>query len=239
MATARHDSHHSLFQKPVWTSEANSLENLRKGDHVWCHARGYKNAIQHHGIFDGTGGVYHYDTVEVDEHDQYKVDRYYIYQNCSTCTSMLSQREKAGLPSTGVRFNCLRCFSHGKNVYRCEYEASIAGLLYRETGSRSTRACNRSGEEVVRVAKWFHKNDKFGKYDLMSCNCEDFARWCKIGKLGSKQVTRVEFLVGVLEVSVVGSSLTYVPAYVSLKAIRKLHEHKLKKLGNLIEKPLL
>jgi hypothetical protein len=42
-------------------------------------------------------------------------------------------------------------------------------------------------EEIVRRARRF-VNELRGKYDLLSLNCEHFARWCATGKLESEQV---------------------------------------------------
>jgi hypothetical protein len=42
-------------------------------------------------------------------------------------------------------------------------------------------------EEIVRRARRF-VNELLGKYDLLSFNCEHFARWCATGEPESKQV---------------------------------------------------
>ena len=168
-----------------------SEEDLKVGDHVWYHAEGYGKAIQHHGIWVGSG-VIHFDKKYVDD--------YYVYRGCQICSARRDRQRREGTGNRCVRLSCFRCFSHGRNVYRCEYGKSRVSQVVRETGSRST-SVSYPGYIVASVALGFYLSNSFGKYDVVRLNCEDFARWCKVRKLGSKQVYRGLVLTGTVSVT--------------------------------------
>jgi hypothetical protein len=201
-----------FFQKPVWTQEKGFVEELQKGAHVWCHVLKAAKGVQHHGIWDGSD-VYHFNKPGDD------IDVYYVGEKegrkCSRCESRRQERKDAGRGGESVRLSCVECFSHGSNVYVCKYDSGFLARMWRETGSRCTKPCLLSEDEVVTLARRFYDNNNFGKYEALTHNCEDFARFCKIEKLGCKQWTRAIFWTGLAEVSLV---------------VRKWPEHKLKKI---------
>jgi hypothetical protein len=55
-------------------------------------------------------------------------------------------------------------------------------------------------EEIVRRARRF-VNELRGEYDLLSFNCEHFARWCATGELESKQVRTGLAIAGTIAVT--------------------------------------
>ncbi|MDR1144287.1 MAG: lecithin retinol acyltransferase family protein [Spirochaetaceae bacterium] len=55
-------------------------------------------------------------------------------------------------------------------------------------------------EEIVRRARRF-VNELRGKYDLLSFNCEHFARWCATGELDSEQVKTGLVIAGTIAVT--------------------------------------
>ena len=64
-------------------------------------------------------------------------------------------------------------------------------MVTREAESRRMET-SAPGVLVTRRVRWFYDHDSdinhaFGRWELFSHNCEDFARFCKILKLGSKQ----------------------------------------------------
>jgi hypothetical protein len=61
-----------------------------------------------------------------------------------------------------------------------------------------------SPEEIVRRARGF-VNELRGKYDLLSLNCEHFARWCATGELESKQVKTGLVIAGTIAATAVAA----------------------------------
>ena len=70
-------------------------------------------------------------------------------------------------------------------------------------------------------------NRNFGRWELCSHNCEDFARFCKILKLGSKQAIRGVVSTVALAASIVrtigaGGVITLLSQHAKLKLILNL-----------------
>jgi hypothetical protein len=63
-----------------------------------------------------------------------------------------------------------------------------------------------SPEEIVRRARRF-VNELRGNYNLLSLNCEHFARWCATGELESKQVKKGVAIVGTIAATAVAAVL--------------------------------
>jgi hypothetical protein len=61
-------------------------------------------------------------------------------------------------------------------------------------------------EEIVRRVRRF-VNELRGKYDLLSLNCEHFARWCATGKLESEQVKTGLAIAGTIAATAVAAVL--------------------------------
>jgi hypothetical protein len=199
-----------------WLLMQNSFSDgdLKVGDHAWYHVVRYGKLIQHHGIWVGSG-VIHFDG----EHD----DDYYVYRGCQECSARRDRQRREGTGNRCVRLSCFRCFSHWRNVYRCEYGKSRVSQVVRETGSRST-SVSYPGYIVASVAWGFYLSNSFGNYDVVRLNCEDFTRWCKVRKLGSKQVYRGLVLTGTV------SATTSLVGWVYSSSPRRLHKDNLRRI---------
>ncbi|KAI8546155.1 hypothetical protein RHMOL_Rhmol07G0095400 [Rhododendron molle] len=81
-------------------------------------------------------------------------------------------------PGSGVAIICLDCFIDGGSLYRYEYGVSY----YLVRGGTHTREQSEPASTVIRRANYLLENG-FGKYDVVRNNCEDFALYCKTGKL--------------------------------------------------------
>ncbi|XVF42240.1 hypothetical protein PTKIN_Ptkin01aG0344900 [Pterospermum kingtungense] len=67
--------------------------------------------------------------------------------------------------------SCLDCFLEGEPVLFVDYGPSTA----------------KPAHEVIKTAYDFLENNDFGRYDMLTNNCEDFAVYCKTGRAFSSQ----------------------------------------------------
>ncbi|KAI3747090.1 hypothetical protein L6452_09535 [Arctium lappa] len=84
--------------------------------------------------------------------------------------------------ANGVVSSCLNCFLAGGGLYRFEYSVSRAVFLLKARGGTCTLAPSDPSETVVHRANYL-LNNGFGCYDVFKNNCEDFAIYCKTGRL--------------------------------------------------------
>ncbi|XVF42226.1 hypothetical protein PTKIN_Ptkin01aG0343500 [Pterospermum kingtungense] len=78
-------------------------------------------------------------------------------------------------------------FSNGAPLRLYQYETSSLVNMLKISGTCSTSKCL-SPETVVNNANELHKNNSFGRYDVVEKNCEHFATFCMTGTATSEQV---------------------------------------------------
>ena len=104
--------------------------------------------------------------------------------HCALCIERLARRAHGY-----VRLSCLNCWlleRPNRRSYRCEYGKGLVSMVTREAESRRMET-SAPGVLVTRRVRWFYDHDSdinhaFGRWELFSHNCEDFARFCKILK---------------------------------------------------------
>ncbi|MED6107573.1 hypothetical protein PIB30_015322 [Stylosanthes scabra] len=85
--------------------------------------------------------------------------------------------------ANGVVSSSLDCFLAGGDVCRYEHGVSRFYFFFRRThGGTCTFAASDDDEIVVHRAKYLLENG-FPSYDLFKNNCENFAVYCKTGKV--------------------------------------------------------
>ncbi|XP_052302434.1 protein LEAD-SENSITIVE 1 isoform X3 [Populus trichocarpa] len=90
----------------------------------------------------------------------------------------------------GVVETCLECFLDGG--FLCRYNYDVPRMILSITSHTMCPNCttterSKSGSEIVETAKEKLK-EGFGKYNLLSNNCEHFATFCSTGTAFSQQV---------------------------------------------------
>lgn len=90
----------------------------------------------------------------------------------------------------GVVETCLECFLDGG--FLCRYNYNVPRMILSITSHTMCPNCttterSKSGSEIVETAKEKLK-EGFGKYNLLSNNCEHFATFCSTGTAFSQQV---------------------------------------------------
>lgn len=148
---------------------------LNPGDHIY--APRYGGIYAHHGIYVGDEMVIHYT-----ENAENKTGSF--FSSVSSVSSHSSHRcPKCGDQSkaSGVISSCLDCFLSGCELYLFEYGVSrFTNLL--NPGGTCTCAQSDPADRVVDRAKSLLKNG-FGAYNLFFKNCENFAFFCKTGRV--------------------------------------------------------
>ena len=83
-------------------------------------------------------------------------------------------------PNSGVLRSCLDCFLGNGSLYRFTYGVSRSFFFAQVRGGTCSIAKSDPPEQVIHRALYLLQYG-FGKYDVLSNNCEDFARYCKTG----------------------------------------------------------
>ena len=151
---------------------------LRPGDNIYC----YRLIpvppfhFQHHGIYVGKpdAEVIHFDVLG---HDKYV---------------LIGKSSSASIIATD-----LDTFLKGSTLRLVAYNVSTVSKLLKEQGTTHT-VKSRNVDVVVETAEYYLEHpDEFGKYDLITNNCEHFAYHCKTGEhLIAGQSSRVVPFVG-------------------------------------------
>ncbi|KAF5815907.1 putative LRAT-like domain-containing protein [Helianthus annuus] len=168
-----------LFSQKIERSE------LKEGDHVYSWRK--ERLISHHGIFIGEGKIIHF----VNPKKKSTGNPYLApFRGFATSSDGSGKKEKTICPNSfcklekvagsGVRTSCIDCFVKKGSLCRYKYQASREFLLAKTVGGTCTTAESDPPEEVIYRATYLHENG-YGKYDLSSNNCEDFALYCKTG----------------------------------------------------------
>ncbi|KAL8528488.1 hypothetical protein ACS0TY_006060 [Phlomoides rotata] len=150
--------------------------NLEAGDHIYSWRTAF--SYSHHGIYVGGDKVVHFTQAQD--------------LSCSSLSSSVSNVSPTCLDfpdcgfkkgeSGGVTMSCLNCFMGNGSLYRFEYGVSKCVFIAKIRGGTCTTAKSDPPEAVIHRAAYLLHNG-FGKYDLFTNNCEDFALYCKTGLL--------------------------------------------------------
>ncbi|KAK6288875.1 hypothetical protein POUND7_000416 [Theobroma cacao] len=166
---------------------------FKPGDHIYGY-RGF-GSYSHHGIYVGEDCAIHFIPTESDG----------LSKQDPPCPKCGYQHNV----HLGVVKTCLDCFlSNGAlssdSLCLYQYEESELVKMLKRSGSCSSSKCL-PPQTVVNIANELHKENCFGRYDLVGNNCEDFSTFCKTGIRRSEQVLSVmnlpmmPFLAKVLE----------------------------------------
>lgn len=131
-----------------------------KGAHIFTFPSGYQRKLNHQGIYDGKGYVYHFDDSDP------ATDRQ--SERCEECKARGRDHRAAllqrGLGPTGLRKSCLYCFSNGRSIGLVKYEVGLLSRVCTAAIAPGTRTLRRSRqpEDVVRDAKEMYEDNGFG-----------------------------------------------------------------------------
>nr|XP_034908053.1 phospholipase A and acyltransferase 4-like [Populus alba]TKR71312.1 retinoic acid receptor responder protein 3-like [Populus alba] len=144
------------------------IGQIPEGLHIYVHRPGYT----HHGIYIGDGKVIHFVGPKAGP-----------TRACKKCG--FSRNTGHGVVET-----CLECFLHGGSL--CRYNYNVPRIRLRITFDATCPNCTtterwESGSQIVETAKEKLK-EGFGKYNLLSNNCEHFATFCSTGTAFCQQV---------------------------------------------------
>ncbi|XP_059285402.1 protein LEAD-SENSITIVE 1-like [Lycium ferocissimum] len=153
-------------------------------------------AYSHHGIYVGDSKVVHYT-------QQNSVSGEPILSSAPfKCSSASSANVGLGtevsttcsIPEcvfqqkrSGVVLSCLNCFLGGGQLYRFEYGVNTSFLLTRIRGGTCTTAQSDPPEDVIHRALYLLQ-EGFGSYHAFMNNCEDFALYCKTGRVDQEAI---------------------------------------------------
>ncbi|XP_057789103.1 protein LEAD-SENSITIVE 1-like [Salvia miltiorrhiza] len=171
--------------------------DLEAGDHIYTW-RTPVFAYSHHGIYIGGDKVVHFT-----QHQNLSSGDSTSFRFSSSITDVTA--DCLDFPDCGFRkhtsgvvMSCLNCFLGDGSLYRFEYGVSPVVLITRLRSGTCTTAKSDPPEDVIHRAMHLLQHG-FGKYDVFSNNCEDFALYCKTelvvctqrGSGGSGQVSSV------------------------------------------------
>ncbi|GAV90701.1 LRAT domain-containing protein [Cephalotus follicularis] len=169
---------------PSHTIVAIAKKDLKPGDHIfaWRVIRAYS----HHGIYVGDGQVIHFTTPQeaLDEIAKEYPDSLIVDENpkskpCERCGYIVG-----GSPGIGVMKTCIEHFAKTYHLY--QYNVSWLEVLLRPRGT----CCPYKSKPLEDAVKTAYAKLKtgFGKYNLLTNNCEHFATFCRTGRKFSGQV---------------------------------------------------
>ncbi|KAL3652154.1 hypothetical protein CASFOL_001835 [Castilleja foliolosa] len=154
--------------------------DLEAGDHIYTWRTAF--TYSHHGIYMGENKVVHFTK---DRHSS-PSDSSGPYFSSSGSYNGIACLDTPDCGFTkdgfGVIISCLNCFLGNGSLYRFEYGVSTLTFLAKFRGGTCTTAEPDPSETVVHRAMYLLHNG-FGNYDLFTNNCEDFALYCKTGRL--------------------------------------------------------
>ncbi|KAL8517058.1 hypothetical protein ACS0TY_015334 [Phlomoides rotata] len=137
--------------------------DVQAGDHIYTWRACFIYA--HHGIYAGQGKVVHFNSRTLKSRPK-----------CSVCSG-------SGKGESGVIESCLQCFMQKGSLYRYKYGARKRVYFAQIRGGTCTTQISDDPATVIHRAMYLLNINGFGKYNLLQKNCEDFAIYCKTGKL--------------------------------------------------------
>ncbi|KAL3812930.1 hypothetical protein ACJIZ3_014198 [Penstemon smallii] len=183
------------------------------GDHIYSWRTSF--LYSHHGIFFGENIVIHFTnddpTIKSKSNDRSSFITCTSSTPSITCTStcaITKLQTTCSYPKycgfrkqdSGVKISCLDCFLGNGSLYLYQYDVAWYYLIAKIRGGTCTTAKSDPPEIVFRRAMYLLLDHGFGEFDLLENNCEDFALYCKTGRLlysrgervgGSGQVSSV------------------------------------------------
>ncbi|GLT57711.1 hypothetical protein SLA2020_306630 [Shorea laevis] len=124
------------------------------------------------GIYDGEGNVIQFTSAGS------------AFSSSSASSAAGNPCPRCGFHSglSGVISTCVDCFVYDDGLCLFEYDVSIPYFLAKVRGGTCSIASSDSREVVLQRARYLLKNG-FGNYSLFGKNCEDFAIYCKTGRI--------------------------------------------------------
>ncbi|GAV74188.1 LRAT domain-containing protein [Cephalotus follicularis] len=172
---------------PSHTTVAIAKKDLKPGDHIF--AWRVLGLYSHHGIYVGDGQVIHFTTPQdvLDEIAKENpgslivegLDKKTKSKRCERCGYIVG-----GSPGIGVMKTCIEHFAKTFHLYK--YDVSWIRFWL----SRRGTCCpykSKPLEDAVKTA-YAKLRTGFGKYNLLTNNCEHFATFCRTGRKFSGQV---------------------------------------------------
>ncbi|GLT77618.1 hypothetical protein SLA2020_491860 [Shorea laevis] len=168
-----------------------SKDELKPGDHIysWRHAYIYA----HHGIYVGEGKVIHFTRGSGTQGGGQEIgsgtflDRAIFSSSPSHDSSNPCPQCGDQSRLDGVISSCIDCFLAGGDLDLFEYDVSPVFFLAKARGGTCTLASSDSRENVLHRAHYLLEKG-FGVYHLFKNNCEDFALYCKTGRIVSTDI---------------------------------------------------
>ncbi|GLT60214.1 hypothetical protein SLA2020_329900 [Shorea laevis] len=158
-----------------------SRDELKPGDRIysWRHAHIYA----HHGIYVGEGKVIHFTRGGGQEIGSGTFLDHAIFSSSPSHDSG-NPCPQCGDQSRldGVICSCIDCFLAGGDLYLFGYGVSPVFFLAKARGGTCTLASSDPPENVLHRAHYLLEKG-FGVYHLFKNNCEDFAIYCKTGRI--------------------------------------------------------
>ncbi|KAF5815905.1 putative LRAT-like domain-containing protein [Helianthus annuus] len=112
------------------------------------------------------------------------IDCGFSLPNCDSGLCLCTYYCGFHLPESGVTSSCLNCFIGTGSLYLYQYGVNKWRHLSKLRGGTSTTApCDPPQVVIHRAMCLFNSQAGFGKYDVYTNNCEDFALYCKTGLL--------------------------------------------------------
>lgn len=84
---------------------------------------------------------------------------------------------------SGVILSCLDCFVGDGSLSRYAYGVNLIGLCARVRSGTCTTMESDPPEDVIHRAEYLLETQMFALYDVLRNNCEDFALYCKTGRM--------------------------------------------------------
>lgn len=163
-------------QRVGWVSHAISEEDLRPGDHIYCHRIGYS----HHGIYIGEKDceVIHF---AGDGRGFVRWDPIVLPGVGINAEPPKVPKIKNPKASAKIRKCTLQEFLNGSQLRLVAYGESEFSKIYKYAPAGHIVKSDKP-EVVIRRAKYYLDNpQKWEDYNLLFNNCESFACYCKTG----------------------------------------------------------
>ncbi|XP_060173001.1 protein LEAD-SENSITIVE 1-like [Lycium barbarum] len=169
---------------------------LVAGDHIYTWRTLF--AYSHHGIYVGDGKVVHYTQQNSVSGEPILSSAPFKCSSASSANVCLGTEVSTtcSIPEclfqqkrSGVVLSCLNCFLGGGKLYRFEYGVNPSFFFTRIRGGTCTTAQSDPPEEVIYRAMYLLQHG-FGSYDAIMNNCEDFALYCKTGRVHEEAIGR-------------------------------------------------
>ncbi|KAL3825269.1 hypothetical protein ACJIZ3_021298 [Penstemon smallii] len=153
---------------------------IAAGDHIYSWRTAF--IYSHHGIYVGENLIVHF--INPDRNSS--ANSSFPACSSSLITNFPTTCSNPGCHFTkdkdGVTISCLDCFLGNGSLYRYQYGVSWYTRMAKVRGGTCTSAKSDPEDIVVHRAKYLLHHG-FGDYDVISNNCEDFALYCKLGRL--------------------------------------------------------